>query len=99
MNYCEICTNDSNCNKCYDNFDYDSDMDLCSGRIENCEIYYLNGSCLKCEQNHYIIEYNRNNCAYLESLVNYYSKDSGINYFLCDMIYIHIIFQIIVSIY
>ena len=49
MNYCEICTNDSNCNKCFDNFDYDSDMDLYSGRIENCEIYYLNGSCLKCE--------------------------------------------------
>ena len=84
LKYCEICQNDTYCQKCRDNFDYDNNTDLCVGRIDNCDEYYLNGSCKKCLENYYILEYDKDNCIKKQSLINLYTKDSGISYFYCD---------------
>ena len=86
LKYCEICSNDTYCDKCRDLFDYNYDYNTCDGRIENCEEYYLNGSCQKCEDSYSFFEDDRENCINRTSFINisYYTKDEGISFYLCD---------------
>ena len=45
IDFCEKCSNDTNCEKCVNNFTFVNNKWI--GQISNCENYYLNGTCKK----------------------------------------------------
>ena len=79
---CEICYDSISCELCNSNFL--KLFDKCILKIDNCNEYSEDGSCKKCENNFAFIEEDRNKCINLELLNEYYTKDGGVSYIMCD---------------
>ena len=84
INYCEICSNDTYCIKCRDQFEYNNIINECY--IPNCEKYDLNGTCEKCIENYAFKEEEKNICTNKNNFIDgtYYTKDGGIRYYSCN---------------
>ena len=83
IDFCEKCSNDISCEKCMNNFTLTNNT--CVWKISNCENYYLNGSCNKCNENYAFEGEVRNICLNKEIFSNnYYTKDGGISFYSCD---------------
>ena len=79
---CKIYSNSTNCEECY--FGFKNFGDKCIGPIENCKEYSDNETCKKCKTNFAFKENERKICTNISKLEEYYSKDGGISYYLCD---------------
>ena len=78
---CQTCSNKSTCEKCYFGFIYNNNE--CTGKIKNCQKYSDFETCKKCKNN-FAFKNNEKNCTNIEELSEYYSKDNGVSYNLCD---------------
>ena len=82
IDYCNKCSNETNCEKCENNYKYLNEK--CIKEISNCKEYNYNGTCKKCNENFVFKENDRNNCINLTESEGYYTKDGGISYYNCD---------------
>ena len=79
---CKKCTNKNICEEC--RFGFTKNNNKCIGKIENCEEYIDINTCKKCKKQFAFKENERKNCTNITQLGEYYSKDGGISFFLCD---------------
>ena len=79
---CDNCLNGESCEKCQEGFIYLNKT--CKIKIDNCIEYNLDGTCKKCDQYFAFKENERNYCTNISEFENYYTKDDGISYHLCD---------------
>ena len=79
---CKICSSDIYCEEC--NVGFNNINNECFLDINNCQEYSNYTTCKKCKNNFAFKEDDRNNCINLNELSEYYSRDNGISYYLCD---------------
>ena len=79
---CKTCSNKTICEEC--KFGFTNNENKCIGKIENCKEYKDVNSCKKCKNDFAFKGDERNKCTNLTELEDYYSKDEGISYILCD---------------
>ena len=83
IEFYEECSNETVVKSCIDNFIFY--QNYCIEEILNCETYNLNGTCKKCKEDYAFEEEQRNKCSNKTIFLdNYYTKDKGISYYLCD---------------
>ena len=79
---CKTCSNKTICEEC--KFGFTNNESKCFGKIDNCKEYKDNNTCKKCKDGFAFKENERNKCTNITELEDYYSKDNGISYILCD---------------
>ena len=82
ISHCEICKNNSICEKCYTN--YDLLNGTCIMEIENCQKYNEEGSCELCKENYAFNKTERNSCINKNDFSDYYTTDEGISFYPCN---------------
>ena len=80
---CANCSNQETCINCKFGFTKNSESE-CIGSINNCEEYTDINTCKKCIKNFAFEEEERGECKNINNFEQYYSKDGGISYYLCD---------------
>ena len=81
---CDICQNGESCQQCQKGYLYNNKSCKKTNLIENCAEYNNDGSCKKCKNNIDISVDEPNKYKCKNPLEEYYTKNGGISYHLCD---------------
>ena len=81
---CKTCSNGTICEEC--KLGFERKENKCIGNIENCQEYNDDDitTCKKCKNNFAFKGNDRKKCINIDELEEYYSKDGGISYNICD---------------
>ena len=92
INYCEICSNDTYCIKCRDQFEYNNiinecNMKNCSKEINGCLECENKEKCIKCKEGFYSLNNNGKNCTnknQINPIDEYYFDENNRAYYFCN---------------